>query len=283
MKSGEFRSEKHGKNATKQILFSHIKSLWGELDALTKDDWDSLCIEMGIGRKIFSRDEQKQDLAKMRVTEWCDYIRDYIVAYRVSETAASDTPPEQPSGEPPLDVKARAEYDEKLRRWKEYAQGLKSKLKPGDNDAFHRWCEEACAKKSTEHIAVADMARLWVLLSAFAQDVRQEVQVDELRRRMQPRVSGSLSIAWQGPREVFDLTAIELEEGPGRLGEVVEITQADASIIDGDAPPTSEPGETSDTAGSSVSEDSSAASDQRDSAIGVPSAEESTQGQGPKR
>ena len=187
-------------------VIKQIDDIWNELDKRIKPVEPSLYKELGITYSSFAsiRKEKKAQSA----AEWVDYLRFYLLAWRIG----GENIPARPPANAPVTDDAKAAHKLLEKKWSDAVNKLREDLQPTDKVAFHRWCEEAMIRKDDS----AQLAKLWVLLSAYAEDERNEPRSNIIRQTMQPRVSGKLSLAWKDHPEGASVTAVELIQGPGR-------------------------------------------------------------------
>jgi hypothetical protein len=191
-------------------IIKKIDNGWDELDDRIRLAEPSVLDEIGITYSSFAS-MLKGKRAKP-AAEWVDYLRCYLLAWRAGGESRGF--PAKPAAKAPEKDDEKEAYRLQVIKWNAAVDKLKGDLRPTDKAAFHRWCEEIMAEKGES--AQKDFATLWVLLSAYAEDERNERRSDFLRQTMQPRVSGNLSLMWKKHPGGASVTAVELMQGLGR-------------------------------------------------------------------
>jgi hypothetical protein len=233
-----------------QLVNKKIDDGWEDLDLQIERADPSVCEEIGIPYRSFA--SMRKGKQAKPAAEWVDYLRWYLLAWRVG--GESSHIPDKPPAKAPEKEDEKAAHLVKDKNWRDAVEKLRRELRPTDKAAFHRWCEEIMMEKGDS--PQKDLAKLWVLLSTFAEDQRKGLQANVLRRTMRPRVSGLLSFAWQKHPEGMSVTAMELISGPGRTlnGSDGEGTEGPTAEV-----VTPSPGEVKKSAGEAAAEAGGAA------------------------
>jgi hypothetical protein len=210
--------------AKRRLLKQQLPDWWGKLADDVDNGDPKTVLDVGIQVGSYASDHKNE--RAQTANEWIDYLRDYLLAYRVCELTRGRF---RPSEDIPVNDADKVKRDAERKAWEEYVAGLKRSLKVRDKDAFHRWCEELAARDNKDPAYVLELARLWMRLSSFAEDVRQDSDSKRVAQAVRARLSGCFTMEWSGPSGAVTSTPIVLEPGPGEFASVSQASQSEES------------------------------------------------------
>jgi len=206
-----------------KLIIDRIKESWSDLDRRSGRVDREFLRRVGVSHTAFTsvlNGKQSQSAGL-----WVEFIRTCLLAYRIAEEFEI---PSVPASEEPTAEPERAKHRKEVDEWEKKIEEVKASLRPSDKVSFRRWCESVVHER--RDTAEADVAQLWMLLSALEEDVRHDRRCDSLRESMRPRVAAEIVIEWQSPHSGLPLTVMELTKGAGRFEEKGLATEAVPSI-----------------------------------------------------
>lgn len=210
--------------ARRRAAKQQLPAWFGKLEECVKAGDPKVLADLSVTVDSYSADDKENRSRSAK--EWIDHLRTYLVAYRVCEATRHHQRPDETV--PVGDDKVR-QHEEEWTAWRSFIDEVRGTIKPTDRDAFHRWCEEVVSLDSQEPIEIAELARLWMQLAAFAEDIRAKSASKTLAVRMRPRLSGQLQLEWKGVVTPITTTPVILEPGPGEFLSMPVATAVEAS------------------------------------------------------